>query len=218
MATGKRIASAGSSPGFDNGAPLRLSSGESAIPIWGEYMRSIPHLRDEPKPPPGNSEVGGGNSERVDGNRRRVGWLVSRWPQDQVTGGCTVPQSVRNVVAEWPALVESSQHRSPVFRVSAVRCQDRFASWQARYRTTARRDACARHCFFRRPDRQREGLPCLSSPPASCRLRRQPWLRIRTPLQRGHGSRAAPWDVNAYRRHRRPALPAAGTRSSSRYH
>jgi len=39
--------------GFDHGAPLRLSSGESAIPIWGEYMRSIPHLRDEPKPPPG---------------------------------------------------------------------------------------------------------------------------------------------------------------------
>jgi len=39
--------------GFDHGAPLRLSSGESAIPIWGAYMRSIPHLRDEPKPPPG---------------------------------------------------------------------------------------------------------------------------------------------------------------------
>jgi penicillin-binding protein 1B len=39
--------------GFDHGAPLRLSSGEAAIPIWGAYMRSIPHLRGEPKPPPG---------------------------------------------------------------------------------------------------------------------------------------------------------------------
>jgi len=39
--------------GFDHGAPLRLSSGESAIPIWGAYMSSIPHLRGEPRPPAG---------------------------------------------------------------------------------------------------------------------------------------------------------------------
>jgi membrane carboxypeptidase/penicillin-binding protein len=39
--------------GFDHGAPLRLSSGEAAIPIWGAYMSSIPHLRGEPKPPDG---------------------------------------------------------------------------------------------------------------------------------------------------------------------
>jgi penicillin-binding protein 1B len=39
--------------GFDHGAPLRLSSGEAAIPIWGAYMSSIPHLRSEPKAPPG---------------------------------------------------------------------------------------------------------------------------------------------------------------------
>lgn len=39
--------------GFDHGAPLRLSSGEAAIPIWGAYMSSIPHLRGEPKPPAG---------------------------------------------------------------------------------------------------------------------------------------------------------------------
>ncbi len=39
--------------GFDHGAPLRLSSGEAAIPIWGAYMSSIPHLRGELKAPAG---------------------------------------------------------------------------------------------------------------------------------------------------------------------
>jgi penicillin-binding protein 1B len=39
--------------GFDHGAPLRLSSGEAAIPIWGAYMSSIPHQRGEPRPPAG---------------------------------------------------------------------------------------------------------------------------------------------------------------------
>jgi penicillin-binding protein 1B len=39
--------------GFDHGAPLRLSSGEAAIPIWGAYMAAFPHLRSEPKAPSG---------------------------------------------------------------------------------------------------------------------------------------------------------------------
>jgi len=39
--------------GFDHGAPLRLSSGEAAIPIWGSYMSSIPHVRRDPAPPKG---------------------------------------------------------------------------------------------------------------------------------------------------------------------
>jgi 1A family penicillin-binding protein len=39
--------------GFDHGAPLRLSSGEAAIPIWGAYMSAIPHLHGEPDPPKG---------------------------------------------------------------------------------------------------------------------------------------------------------------------
>lgn len=39
--------------GFDDGAPLRLSSAEAAIPVWGTYMSSIPHDRDEPTAPPG---------------------------------------------------------------------------------------------------------------------------------------------------------------------
>jgi penicillin-binding protein 1B len=39
--------------GFDHGAPLRLSSGEAAIPIWGAYMSTFPHDRNEIKPPSG---------------------------------------------------------------------------------------------------------------------------------------------------------------------
>jgi len=39
--------------GFDHGAPLRLSSGEAAIPFWGAYMSSLPHVHGEPKPPDG---------------------------------------------------------------------------------------------------------------------------------------------------------------------
>ena len=39
--------------GFDRGAPLRLSSAEAAIPIWGAYMSAIPHIRADPKAPSG---------------------------------------------------------------------------------------------------------------------------------------------------------------------
>jgi membrane carboxypeptidase/penicillin-binding protein len=39
--------------GYDHGAPLRLSSAEAAIPIWGTFMSSIPHIRTEQKPPDG---------------------------------------------------------------------------------------------------------------------------------------------------------------------
>lgn len=39
--------------GFDRGAPLRLSSSEAAIPIWGQYMSAIPHTPSDPKPPEG---------------------------------------------------------------------------------------------------------------------------------------------------------------------
>jgi penicillin-binding protein 1B len=39
--------------GFDHGAPLRLSSGEAAIPIWGAYMSAFPHARGDPKAPSG---------------------------------------------------------------------------------------------------------------------------------------------------------------------
>ena len=39
--------------GFDHGAPLRLSSAEAAIPIWGSYMAAVPHNHTELKPPDG---------------------------------------------------------------------------------------------------------------------------------------------------------------------
>ncbi|HYC60870.1 MAG TPA: PBP1A family penicillin-binding protein [Thermoanaerobaculia bacterium] len=39
--------------GFDRGAPLRLSSSEAALPVWGAYMSATPHTASNPKPPPG---------------------------------------------------------------------------------------------------------------------------------------------------------------------
>lgn len=39
--------------GFDRGAPLRLSSSEAAIPVWGSYMRQIPHRPAQPPAPAG---------------------------------------------------------------------------------------------------------------------------------------------------------------------
>ena len=37
--------------GFDRGAPLRLSSSEAAIPVWGAYMRETPHKAAQLDPP-----------------------------------------------------------------------------------------------------------------------------------------------------------------------
>jgi 1A family penicillin-binding protein len=39
--------------GFDRGAPLRLSSSEAAIPVWGAYMRETKHTPSNPEPPAG---------------------------------------------------------------------------------------------------------------------------------------------------------------------
>ena len=37
--------------GFDRGAPLRLSSSEAALPVWGAYMSEIPHDAATLEPP-----------------------------------------------------------------------------------------------------------------------------------------------------------------------
>jgi len=39
--------------GFDRGAPLRLSSSEAAIPVWGAYMSAVPGEPANPKAPDG---------------------------------------------------------------------------------------------------------------------------------------------------------------------
>ncbi len=39
--------------GFDDGTPLRMSSGEAVIPMWADYMSKAPHSADEIKPPQG---------------------------------------------------------------------------------------------------------------------------------------------------------------------
>jgi penicillin-binding protein 1B len=39
--------------GFDRGAPLRLSSSEAALPVWGAYMSATAHTPSNPKAPEG---------------------------------------------------------------------------------------------------------------------------------------------------------------------
>lgn len=39
--------------GFDRGAPLRLSSSEAALPVWGAYMSATKHTASNPKAPDG---------------------------------------------------------------------------------------------------------------------------------------------------------------------
>jgi len=41
--------------GFDDGTPLRMSSGEAAVPMWGAFMQSAPHANGELRPPAGVS-------------------------------------------------------------------------------------------------------------------------------------------------------------------
>ena len=43
--------------GFDDGTPLRISSGEAAVPMWAEYMRRAPHSRKALQAPEGVSTV-----------------------------------------------------------------------------------------------------------------------------------------------------------------
>lgn len=43
--------------GFDDGTPLRISSGEAAVPIWGSFMKSAPHSNSDIRPPEGVSVV-----------------------------------------------------------------------------------------------------------------------------------------------------------------
>jgi 1A family penicillin-binding protein len=39
--------------GFDDGTPLRMSSGEAAVPIWASYMAKAPHAQADIQPPDG---------------------------------------------------------------------------------------------------------------------------------------------------------------------
>jgi membrane carboxypeptidase/penicillin-binding protein len=43
--------------GFDDGTPLRMSSGEAAVPLWAAYMTKVPHSNGELQPPGGVSVV-----------------------------------------------------------------------------------------------------------------------------------------------------------------
>jgi len=41
--------------GFDDGTPLRMSSGEAAVPLWGSFMSKVPHNKGDIAAPQGVS-------------------------------------------------------------------------------------------------------------------------------------------------------------------
>jgi len=43
--------------GFDDGTPIRMSSGEAVVPIWASYMVAAPHSHADIRPPEGVSVV-----------------------------------------------------------------------------------------------------------------------------------------------------------------
>lgn len=43
--------------GFDDGTPLRMSSGEAAVPLWGAFMSKVPHKKEDIAAPQGVSMV-----------------------------------------------------------------------------------------------------------------------------------------------------------------
>jgi 1A family penicillin-binding protein len=43
--------------GFDDGTPLRMSSGEAVVPIWADFMSRAPHSQSELRPPAGVTMV-----------------------------------------------------------------------------------------------------------------------------------------------------------------
>ncbi|MEO5511910.1 MAG: PBP1A family penicillin-binding protein, partial [Longimicrobiales bacterium] len=43
--------------GFDDGTPLRMSSGEAAVPLWAAYMTKVPHSHGDLQPPAGVNVV-----------------------------------------------------------------------------------------------------------------------------------------------------------------
>jgi membrane peptidoglycan carboxypeptidase len=43
--------------GFDDGTPLRMSSAQAAVPIWGTYMSRAQHIRADIRPPAGVTMV-----------------------------------------------------------------------------------------------------------------------------------------------------------------
>jgi penicillin-binding protein 1B len=77
--------------GFDDGTPLRMSSGEAAVPIFAAYMQRAPHARGELRPPQGVSFV---EVEAMSGRRWSPGcgpsvvevFLSGTEPQEQCGG------------------------------------------------------------------------------------------------------------------------------------
>lgn len=115
--------------GFDDGTPLRISSGEAAIPMWAEYMRRAPHSRNDIEAPDGVAIV---EVEAASGRVWRTGcgpsvvevFLAGTEPDDACVGswdgqpmltGFEEPAYMTEQEwAEWMRQMEAMQEVQPV--------------------------------------------------------------------------------------------------------
>ena len=115
--------------GFDDGTPLRISSGEAAVPMWAEYMRRAPHAKSDIEPPQGVTIV---EVEAASGRVWRDGcgpsvvevFLAGTEPRDVCAGywdgqpmltGFEEPSFMtEEELAEWARMMEGMQGLEPV--------------------------------------------------------------------------------------------------------
>jgi membrane carboxypeptidase/penicillin-binding protein PbpC len=115
--------------GFDDGTPLRISSGEAAIPMWAEYMRRAPHSRNDIEAPDGVAIV---EVEAASGRVWRTGCgpsivevflagtepgdvCVGSWDgQPMLTGFEEPAYMTEEEWAEWMRQMEAMQEIQPV--------------------------------------------------------------------------------------------------------
>ena len=84
--------------GFDDGTPLRMSSGEAVVPMWGAYMQSVPHSKGEIAQPPGVSVV-----------------------KSKHKAGCSINQAAASASAKYFSRAPSRANHAAVRSISRMR-------------------------------------------------------------------------------------------------
>ena len=119
--------------GFDDGTPLRMSSGEAAVPIWGSFMSRAPHRKTDLSPPQGVSVV---EIEALSGRRWQPGcgpsvieaFLSGTEPRDPCGGFYDGLQTL-SIYMEPPVFsdemaAEMAAYDSAMYRVQPVEDPD----------------------------------------------------------------------------------------------
>jgi len=115
--------------GFDDGTPLRMSSGEAAVPIYAAYMQRAPHTQGELRPPQGVSFV---EVEAMSGRRWSPGcgpsvvevFLSGTEPAEQC-GGFYDGSMVMGGFEEPPMITEEQARMMEQMAQEMMRMHDR---------------------------------------------------------------------------------------------